>query len=541
MKLLAALLFWFAIPGLAQETPVQLPEPRRPGSWDAAKVEHLWNRAAFGATTQEIERWVPLGPEALVDRLLGGAGPDSEFEVKVYRVDRDLWNRSTNDEQIEMNRTAVHIHKGYISAYVQWWIQEMLTGPDPLRERMTLILHDWLVSSFDKVDASDYCINQSKLFRAHALGNYGELLRQVLRDPAMLVYLDNISNHKRKPNENLARELLELFALGEGNYSEKDIQQAARALTGFTVRHEAFYFAVDMHDSEFKSVLGVSNRMAADELVGVLLDQEACARYVAGRLIMEFEGLEPAEARLQEYARFLRENGYEFRPFLRRLFLDEAFYREEVLGTKVLSPIEYLVGGARRIQSNASPRLLELASGSLGQNLLHPPSVKGWDDGMAWITESSLMMRSNIWGVALREVDMVALKASIDEAIEMMDTMMGDNPMGAEGRERSRGGPLARFLADASKEDLFVKLPIQAWIEGPAGRTDATLASFLLEEILAIPVPENTERRLREILAEGRKELGIPPGKYRNQLEKSEILIRRMVHWILSLPEAHLG
>ncbi|MEZ5976355.1 MAG: hypothetical protein R3E96_16380 [Planctomycetota bacterium] len=112
MKLLAALLFWFAIPGLAQETPVQLPEPRRPGSWDAAKVEHLWNRAAFGATTQEIERWVPLGPEALVDRLLGGAGPDSEFEVKVYRVDRDLWNRSTNDEQIEMNRTAVHIPQG---------------------------------------------------------------------------------------------------------------------------------------------------------------------------------------------------------------------------------------------------------------------------------------------------------------------------------------------------------------------------------------------------------------------------------------------
>jgi len=321
---------------LAQEELTKAAPIQKAERWTEREVEHLFNRAGFGANLGEIRRWKKRGRAELIDHLFDRPGPSSEFPVRNFRVDRGARAKAGPDERIELDRKVRREDRKQVHAFAEWWLDQMVLGRDPLRERMTLILHGWMVSSHDKVRQGDYLIRQNFLFRQHALGNYGDLLGHIVEDPAMLLYLDNTSNRKNKPNENLARELLELFSLGEGNYTEQDIKDAARALTGYTVRFDDFYYVLRIHDRESKTVLGDDTVGDAIDLVRVILEQPACAEYVARRVISELEGVEPTTERTAHYAEILRSGDYEFEPMLRALFADPEFYRDAVVGTKVL-------------------------------------------------------------------------------------------------------------------------------------------------------------------------------------------------------------
>ena len=484
-----------------------------------------------------------------MEHLFSRGGPVESFRVEVYRVDPAERKLATSDERQKLSRDLRQKDQQQLRSFAAWWFEEMVRGRDPLRERMTLLLHGWLVSSNDKVRQSDYLIQQNELFRQNALGNYGFLLRKILEDPAMLLYLDNNTNRRGKPNENLARELLELFSLGEGHYSESDIRQAARALTGYTVRQDGFFYNIRQHDPAFKTVLGKSSRMAADGLIGVILKQPACAEFVARRLIMEFEGVEPDSDRLFTYAELLREQEYELEPFLRTLFSDPDFYRPEVIGTKILSPVEFMAGHCRRLHIQPDYGVLYSSAAALGQTVLRPPSVKGWDGGFAWLTDSSLMLRSNVWGALLGEIDSKELRAQVNEAIAQMDEMMGEmmeESMQDTGQEvgqepQRRGGPLNSLLAAIQARKLVVDVPILSRLQKHRAFSDKAIANYLLDELLAIDAPEATRAALQRYIKQGRKRLKIQPGKLHKGGKRAKKFLLGTIHIVLSLPEAQLG
>ena len=345
----------------------------------------------------------------------------------------------TDDERREARNVFVREDRELLQRFSDWWVAEMSAGAQPLREHMTLFWHGHFTSSHREVRDAEALIRQNQLFREHALGNFGTLLRAVLRDPAMLVYLDNDQNTKESPNENLARELFELFTLGEGHYTEGDVHEAARALTGWDVRFpEGAVFMRGQHDRGQKSVLGTSAELDGDGLVDLILAREECARWIAGRILHYFEGREPDPERLERYAEFLRESDYELEPLLRALFVDPDFYAAEVVGTRISGPIEYLVGASRRLGLEPPSRLVWIAAGQLGQRLFEPPSVKGWEGGRAWIGTSSLLQRGNAIGLFLGVVSVdqvLAREAGLDEGVMMAQSMER-----RRGRRRGRHG-----------------------------------------------------------------------------------------------------
>jgi hypothetical protein len=264
-----------------------VPGPAREDApWTAREAEHLLDRAGFGARPAEIAYAVRRGREAFVQELLDGY-PD-EVEPFFFDPPTPPKQRYTDDMSDEAKR-EIRVQfkrddRDELGHFAGWWIGQMLDGPHPLRERMTLFWHGYFTSSYREVKLGGPMIRQNELFRAHALGSFRELLGEVIRDPAMVLYLDNDKNRKDNPNENLARELMELFTLGEGHYTEHDVKEAARCLTGFAARYDTgVTFRPGRHDRGKKEVLGVSGRLDADDLLRILLDDEQCPRWLAAR------------------------------------------------------------------------------------------------------------------------------------------------------------------------------------------------------------------------------------------------------------------
>ena len=563
-----------ATTGSTAETPTGV-------AWDARAVEHLLNRAGFGARPDEIAAGVAKGQAALVDELV-----DHRVEVEPFFVEklvppeqRELKDL-TPQERGELLQDFRVKDRTQLNAYTAWWFERLASGDDPLRERMVLFWHGFFTSSYDDVMRGTLVIRQNQLVREKALGSYADLLAAIVRDPAMLVYVDNQVNRKRNPNENLARELMELFSLGVGNYTEKDVQEAARALTGRGISREGEYeFHVGQHDRGRKTVLGTTGMLDGEGLVALLLKQDACPRHVAGRLITYFEGVPPSPERLADYAAFLRKNEFQIRPFLKKLFLDPAFYRDEVVAARVESPIDYLVGISHRLGTRVPPTVLAGGAAVLGQRLFFPPSVKGWDEGEPWITTSTLMQRGNLAGILLGVVQVRDVIAQDPGELEIAapakddapakpdpanskpdvtnsgtaDAPDGARPAGpAEAREKSRpAGPakgsrrgataLVQALRRIDAAGWKPNLNFSARMEKAGARTDAAIADRMLDDLLAIQAPVETRARVRAFLARERVDLEVEDGALLSKGADSEKVLRRLAHLILSLPEAQLG
>lgn len=397
--------------------------PIRARDFGFEQARHLLWRAGFGGTPQQIQTLASWGPERAVDYLLNYDDIPAE-DVKGTLFDRDIMRPMNAEERGEIARARMRGDEAAIDRLraqrqraeqndreqmrriQRWWLRRMIETPRPLEEKMTLFWHGHFATSYRTIEDSYHMFVQNQLFRRNATGNFGELLFAIIRDPAMIAYLDNNDSRKGRPNENLARELMELFSLGVGNYTEQDIKEGARALTGYTFNDDEFVFQRNNHDDGPKVILGERGTLDGDGFVRAILKQPACSRYMARKLYRffaadyptgrpEIDG--PADAVMRRLAATMVSGRYALRPVLRQLFLSEHFYEPALMNEMIKSPTELVVGAVRSLNTPVRDiGVLTDALGLMGQNLFFPPSVKGWDGGRAWINTSTLYTRQNI-------------------------------------------------------------------------------------------------------------------------------------------------
>ena len=284
----------------------------------------------------------------------------------------------------------------------------MIATDSPMTERMTLFWHNHFTSQLPKVKWPSLMLQQNILLRHEALGNFATMLRAISKDPAMLIYLDNISNKKSHPNENFARELLELFTLGEGHYTEQDIKEAARAFTGWTVDRKSgkFRFNPRVHDFGKKTFLGRTGRFDGDDIIDIILEQNRTAEFITGKFYRAFVSPEIDEAEVARIAAVFRKSGYEIKALMYEILTTDALKREANRELLIKSPIELVVGTLRTFETpDTMGRYLFRVTRAMGQELFNPPNVKGWPGGKAWITTGSLVERRSFLRRAGRVLD----------------------------------------------------------------------------------------------------------------------------------------
>jgi uncharacterized protein (DUF1800 family) len=367
----------------------------------AEDARHLLVRTGFGATPAEIAELAPLDRAASVDRLLARMQREPLLPRPAFLAQKWPPYRDVPSMQEEQRQPFIQARRDELQQLKSWWYAEMIATPTPLTERMTLFWHNHFVSGFDGVGYNVHRMwDQNALFRREAGGNFATLLYAMLSDPILLRYLDNQTNRKGRPNENLARELLELFTLGEGNYTEADIKEIARALTGRTIERTTdfgYRFVQGMHDEGGKTFLGAIG-LNGDDVAHVLLAQKRTAQFVTEKLWREFVDTQlPAEAEIERLASVLRGARYEIKPALRALFLSDAFWAPASRGVLIKSPVALIVG----VHRDLGLPIVDLAAlpvhgRRLGQDLFEPPNVKGWPGGTLWITPASLVARYDV-------------------------------------------------------------------------------------------------------------------------------------------------
>jgi len=459
----------------------------------ADDARHLLNRAGFGAQPREIAAYAALPRSEAVERLLAGTGrtartPPPEWVREAIVPPREL-RQSTPEERKAFQ--AQEIRRGFDLR--TWWLEEMLATPSPLTERMTLFWHNHFVSSQQKVRYTKLMYEQNVLLRRHALDSFGELLHAVAKDPAMVIYLDSASNRKGKPNENFAREVMELFTLGEGQYTEADVREAARAFTGWSIDPDSggFRWRPALHDEGTKTVLGRSGNFDGDAVLDILLARPRTAEFVVAKLWREFVSPEPDPAEVQRIARKFQLSHYASKVALRELFLAPAFWAPENRGALIKSPVDLVVGTLHALDFQVGdPLPLALVVAQLGQNLFAPPNVKGWPGGEAWINSSTLLARKGFAERIFRadEMPTVAMGELRRRGTDGdLARMKGFGRMGEEGRER-----FVRALYE-------IQFDPQRWLgqfPGAVSHGDMERALLAREPVNAIP----TDLPAREVI-----------------------------------------
>jgi uncharacterized protein (DUF1800 family) len=367
-------------------------------------ARHLLTRTGFGAAPEEIAATARLSRRTAVDKLLAATTSEPLSPPPAALLDYQPPGRFKNLSEEEKKEAQRQQRQDGV-ALRAWWVSQMLGTPSPLTEHMTLFWHNHFVSSIDKVKSPALMAEQNLLLRRMALGNFGEMLHAVAKDPAMLVYLDTATSRKGQPNENFAREVMELFTLGEGHYSEQDIKEAARAYTGWSIEPETgrFKWRNPAHDDGVKTVLGHSGNFDGDDVLDILLAQPETAEFITAKLWKEFVSPTPDPREVRRIARRFRDSNYDIKTALRELFLSPAFWAKENRAALVKSPVDWVVGTCRSLELTDMPALpLTLVLRQLGQDLFAPPNVKGWPGGDAWINSNSLLARKQFADRMLR-------------------------------------------------------------------------------------------------------------------------------------------
>lgn len=391
-----------------------------------ADARHLLERSGFGAPPALLAEFAGLERRQAIDRLLDGP---TQGVTPPPALSYERPARLKNLDEEEKKRVQRELVEQGL-ALRGWWLQQMIAAPtaqDALRERMTLFWHNHFVSSQRKVKSAALMLRQNELFRRQATGNFGRLLHAVARDPAMLIYLDGASNRQDSPNENFAREIMELFTLGEGHYAERDIKEVARAFTGlgFAPQNGDFVWRPRQHDDGVKEVLGRRGRFDPDDVLDILLAQPAAAEFIVGKLWREFVSPTPDSVEVRRIAGVFRNSGYDIRTALRALFGSEAFWAADNRLALIKAPVDIVAGTLRsegvRLPADSDPRLPVLALRNMGQDLFAPPNVRGWPGGDAWVDASSLLARKQF----LERIGRLARREMRDGDMRGMD---GETP-----------------------------------------------------------------------------------------------------------------
>jgi uncharacterized protein (DUF1800 family) len=368
--------------------------PSTESPWDLKKVGHLYRRAAFGASLEEMQAAVRDGPDRTITALLRGH-TDNEADQLWATMSRSLADANSADQ---------------ISAL---WLYRMLYSPHPLREKLTLFWHNHFATSNAKVLNVGYMLGQYELMRRHAQGSFRTLLTDMSRDPAMMIWLDTVQSQRNQPNENYARELMELFSLGvtnarrpgERNYTEDDIRQAARAFTGLRIQDGRAVFRSSDHDNGEKTVLGQRGRFGADDIVRICLEQESAPYFIARKLFrfLISDTIDATPALLEPLATEFRRD-WNIGGMVETMLRSKLFFSASAYRSKIKGPIDFVLGivrglqGNRRDQESNGVGTVELARAleGLGQRLFHPPSVAGWEGGRAWLNGQTFLLRQNL-------------------------------------------------------------------------------------------------------------------------------------------------
>lgn len=369
---------------------------------------HLLVRTGFDAPSQSIQALSGLTRNEAVEKIVDQAAA----AVTSYSVPPPAWARSMPDllrarsvkgmspSSAEAARRAYQQQLHERSVELQAWsMEQMIHSPAPFAERMVLFWHNNFTSSLSKVRYPGLLFNQDRLLRRYAFGSFAAMLHAVARDPAMIIYLDNETNSKGKPNENFAREVMELFTLGVGHYTEQDVKQSARAFTGWRVdfRKAAFRFDERDHDNGRKTFLGRTGNWNGDDILDIILDQKGVASFIVEKLWREFVSPTPDPTTVARLAGDFRRSGYAIKPLLIELLESDAFWSPSNRDTLVKSPVQLIVGGVRALGIEpVDPLLLVRASASLGQDLFDPRTVKGWPTGVGWIDSETLIRRHQV-------------------------------------------------------------------------------------------------------------------------------------------------
>jgi uncharacterized protein (DUF1800 family) len=359
------------------------PSPSAP--WNLQRVHHLHRRAAFGATWAELQRDLSGDPQEAVTRMLDG-------QSRLEGCPADFEQLATIIGQAAADSSSPQRLKA-------WWLYRCLFSSNPLQERLTLMWHNHFATSNLKVDDLKLMKRQNDTLRRFATAKFADLLRNMAHDPALLNWLDAPQNRKGHPNENLARELMELFTLGIGHFTEDDVKQAARALTGWTVRQGEFVNQTAAHDDGEKKILGRAGKWSGDDLVDHLLEHPATARRLAWRITGEFFGEGVVnDAALDELAEGLRRHELDIRWAVETILRSELFFSAANIGSRVCDPVSFLIGRLQALECwHQTPSTLVLAEwvARMGQDLFYPPNVGGWQGGRAWLSTRTTIARTN--------------------------------------------------------------------------------------------------------------------------------------------------
>src|ERR1051326_2115125 len=343
---------------------------------ERSRVAHLLRRAGFGSTPAELDAYTALGFQQSLERLLN-------YE-------------QVDDSAVEQRVGAIQIDRRNVELARLSWMTRMLYTQRPLQEKMVLFWHTHFATAASKVRAADIMLQRLQLFRDEALGNFETLLQKVTRDPAMLIWLDNNQNRKGRPNENYAREVMELFTVGIGNYTDQDVKEGARAFTGYTSdRSGQFVFSADQHDDGDKTFLSVTQNWDANDVLDALVRHPATARFLTTKLFRFFVHDSPDPATIDRLAATYTSSGFDIRAVVRDIFSGPEFLSDQAFRGNVKQPVELVIGALKALDvQNIGPDL-PASTRRMGQDLLNPPDVSGWKGGDNWISATTVLERFN--------------------------------------------------------------------------------------------------------------------------------------------------
>jgi uncharacterized protein (DUF1800 family) len=465
-------------------------KPLSKDGWNYTTAAHLLNRLGFGGPPAEIARLTDRGhDEALASLLDYEKIPDptpapewAKPDPEGIRKFREAIRSATPEEKRKLQQERRRTDQRRMIELRGWWLNRMAKGPRPFQEKMVLFWHGHFATSVIKVQSPYYMWRQNELFRRLATGNWLELLTLAGKDPAMLIWLDQALSRKPHANENYAREVMELFTLGEGHFTEKEMTEAARALTGWSLdrQTENYIYRPAIHDNGNKTFFGLTGNLNGDDVMAEIIKQPQAAVFITSKLWNFFAGQMPSPELNEALADVFRANGNNFKPFLRVMFRSGEFNAPSVIRNQVKSPAQWLVSTARMLECDLPPAFISAAIlRGLGQDLFAPPNVKGWDGGLAWITTNTLLDRYN------------------QTAVLVQGTMQS---LDAADFARKPGGQGGKKMARAAQRVHIGGVDVTK-ILTPEERDDKDkLMASLQHRLLQAPLAKEQDQALREFL-----------------------------------------
>ncbi len=566
--------------------------PISEADWSHDLAAHLLERAGFGGTPEEIQALAEMPVAGAVNHIVDYEGIDAsalaDFDesglwdhgmdpfppsrAEAVRIARS-GGRALGEEVLppgSSRRLQPVVDKFFYGLRANaletrrvalWWADRMVATPRPLEEKMTLFWHGHFATSETKVRDYRKLLLQNQTLREHATGNFRDLLLAVMRDPAMLVYLDNGQNVKDHPNENFGRELLELFTMGVGNYTERDIREASRAFTGWT--NDVLEFRVDRekHDDGMKEFLGQRGAFDGDDIVDIILAQPVTAEFISTKIYRFFVREVPSATTKTRLARVFREADYEVKPLLRAIYLSRDFYSSPSVATQIKSPVQLLVSTYRKLGLAGAPTIPDFNAQTrrLGQALLYPPNVAGWSGGRTWITPATLLERGNavreilfpqdpksfghpdrrLPGIYERVAQRLAQGMNITNATRSGDSgssMLAD----ADEEYNTRYGGYRGYVLAYERIKLVPRhaadFQLAAMVRASGAETASNAVDHLVKRFLRAPLADADRRVLADLLADriGSHALG-------HERAELEAALRTVLYVVLCSPEYQLG